>query len=90
MSRDVPVQVVVDLARVRANAVEIRRRVGVDVLAVVKADAYGLGAARVVAAIADLVAGFCVFSLAEALAADLWRIGHKPILAFGFARLPRR
>lgn len=83
MLRDIPVQVVVDLGRVRANALEIHRRVGVDVLAVVKADAYGLGAARVAGAVGDLVAGFCVFSLAEALAADLWQIARKPILAFG-------
>jgi len=76
------VNVVVDLARVRENALQIQR-VGVDVLAVVKADAYGLGAAAVAKAIGDVVAGFCVFSLAEAQAADLWQAAKKPILAFG-------
>ncbi len=63
----------VDLAAVRANACAIRDRVGVPVFAVVKADAYGLSAARVVAAVDDLVAGYCVFALREAVDA---RIGE--------------
>jgi alanine racemase len=80
---DTTVKVMVELKRVRENALAIRRRVGVDVLAVVKADAYGLGAAEVARAIGDVVAGFCVFSLAEAQVADLWNAAKKPILAFG-------
>jgi alanine racemase len=83
MDRNRPVSVTVDLSQVRDNALTIRRRVGVDVLAVVKADAYGLGAAQVARAIADVVQGFCVFSLAEARAANLWETAKKPILAIG-------
>ena len=77
------VEVRIDLARIRANTQDVARRVGVPLLAVVKADAYGLGAARVAEAIADLVEGFCVFDLREAIDADLGaRIG-KTILALG-------
>jgi len=83
MDRDRQPSVTVDLSRVRANALAIRRRVGVDVLAVVKADAYGLGAAHVARAIGDIVQGFCVFNLAEARAADLWETAKQPILAIG-------
>jgi len=73
----------VDLSRVQHNAREIAKRVGVPVYAMVKADAYGLGIRAVVPAIKDLVAGFCVFSLAEAAADRLWELGGKPILAIG-------
>jgi alanine racemase len=83
MNRDIPVSVTIGLSRVRDNALTIRRRVGVDLLAVVKADAYGLGAAQVARTIADVVQGFCVFSLGEARAADLWETAKKPVLAIG-------
>jgi alanine racemase len=73
-------RVEVDLSRVRANVAGIARAVGVGVIAVVKADAYGLGAARVAAAIAELVDGFYVFEMREAIDADLPALG-KPILA---------
>lgn len=73
----------VDFARVRGNAASISKRVGVDVIAVVKARAYGLGARRVAETIGDLVSGFCVFSLDEARAAALWEVARKPILALG-------
>ena len=46
----------------------------------VKADAYGLGARKVAAAIADVVDGFVVFQAAEAVEAKLPDLG-KPILA---------
>jgi alanine racemase len=52
---------------VRANAEAIRARTGVPLIAVVKADAYGLGAKRVVEAIHDLADAFYVFDAAEAL-----------------------
>jgi alanine racemase len=74
------VDVRIDLQRLRANAADIRARVGVSVIAVVKADAYGHGAAEVVEALADVVDGYYVFSLAEALAADVRATG-KPTLA---------
>ena len=82
MTRSRHVNVSVDLSRVRANAGAIKRRVGsgVDVIAVVKADAYGLGAARVAAAVGDVVDRFCVFSLGEAVEAGLWELTGKPTL----------
>src|SRR5437764_1185152 len=87
---DVGVKTVVDTGvgnagRVRGNVSEIRRVVGagVEIMAVVKADAYGLGAGRVVEAVADLVEGFCVFSLAEAAEAEVWRRTGKSSLALG-------
>jgi len=83
MNRPPNAIVEVDLARIRDNAEAVRRRVGVPVLAVVKADAYGLGAQRVARALADVVEGFCVFSLEEAAAIDLWALAAKPILALG-------
>lgn len=60
------ISVVVDLDRVRSSVEAIRRTTGVALLAVVKADAYGLGAARVVDAIESVVDAFAYFSLAEA------------------------
>jgi alanine racemase len=59
--------VTIDLSRVRANAEAIRARTGVPLIAVVKADAYGLGAKRVVETIHDLADAFYVFDAAEAL-----------------------
>jgi alanine racemase len=56
---------------------------GVPILAVVKADAYGLGIKRISECLADKVAGFCVFSLAEAAAAQLWERTAKPAMALG-------
>jgi len=73
----------VDLSRIRANVRRIADEVGVPIIAVVKADAYGLGAERVAAAIGDLVDGFCVFRLREAQAARLWQQTGKPSLALG-------
>jgi alanine racemase len=77
------VKVMIDLERVRQNAREAAARVGVGVWATIKADAYGLGAARAAAALADAVEGFCVFSLAEATAIDLWKLAGKPAIALG-------
>jgi alanine racemase len=77
------VQVKIDLGRVRENAAAIARQTGVDVIAVVKSDAYGVGARRVAEAIGDLVSEFCVFSVAEARAASLWDVAQKPSMALG-------
>jgi alanine racemase len=64
--------VTVDLARVQANAQAILQRTGVPLIAVVKADGYGLGARRMVEAMAELAAAFYVLDAAETLAfADL-------------------
>src|SRR3954469_2776998 len=79
------VRVEVDLGRVRRNAADVAARVGVPVWATIKADAYGLGAARVARALAEVdgVAGFCVFALEEATAIDLWKITGKPAITLG-------
>ncbi len=74
------VTVRIDLDRVRANARAIRQRAGVPVIAVVKADAYGLGIDKVARALAASVDEFCVFSLSEAIEADLAKRFNKPIM----------
>jgi alanine racemase len=81
MSRHISVRV--DLDQVRRNARVIGERVGVPILAVVKCDAYGLGAARVVKTLADVVDGFCVFGLAEAVAAGIWESTGKVSMTLG-------
>ena len=81
MAASVHVSVVVDLERVRENARQIAARTGVQIIAVVKADAYGLGATAVARAVASLVQGFYVFDAAEAIAADLHRFARKPTIA---------
>ncbi len=77
----------VNLARVRQNAADIAARTGVPLLAVVKADAYGLGAAAVAEALTDLgdrLAGFYVFDAAEAAEADLFRrTGRRTVALHG-------
>lgn len=75
------VRVVVDLRRVRRNTEEIVREAGVPVVAVVKADAYGLGASRIAGSIGDLVEGFFVFDAAEAIAGRLFEITGKRTIA---------
>lgn len=77
------VTVRIEVARIRTNAEAVRRRTGVPLLAVVKADAYGLGAAQVIAALRDLADGFCFFSFAEATAADCWRVAGRPGIVMG-------
>ena len=77
------VRVHVNLGKIRAAAEEIARKTNVDVLAVIKADAYGLGAREVAAAIADVVHGFCFFSLKEAIAANLDSKSRKPSILLG-------
>src|SRR4051812_23557988 len=82
MSRSPHVTVQVDLARVRANARAIRERVRADVLAVVKADAYGLGAEEVIAVIEDVVEGFCFFNLHEVVDVDYAGLTSKSAITF--------
>lgn len=60
------VTVAIDLDRVRASAEEIRARTGVALIAVIKANAYGLGAARVADALESVADEFAYFSLDEA------------------------
>lgn len=56
----------VDLDRIRAAAESIRDRTRVRVVAVIKADAYGLGAVRVADALVSAVAEFAYFYVSEA------------------------
>ena len=67
------VTVRVDLDRIRANVRAIAHRTKVPILAVIKAQAYGLGSAQVAKAIAPIVEGFCIFQLPEAIEIDLYR-----------------
>ena len=77
----------IDLARVRRNGAEIAAATGVPLLAVVKSDGYGLGAAAVAEALTDLgdrLAGFYVFDAAEAVAAGLHRrTGRRTVAVHG-------
>jgi alanine racemase len=75
----------IDLARVRENVIRIARQTGVPVIAVIKSDAYGLGAGEVVGAIGDLVSGFYSFSFEEAVAAGTARTGKSCICLTGDA-----
>src|SRR5438105_1245830 len=78
------VTVGIDLGRIRRNVAEIARRAGVGVIAVVKADGYGLGGRRVAEAVADLVEGFYVFDAAEAVEYELHRrTGKRTICLLG-------
>jgi alanine racemase len=81
--RSAHVRVQINWEQVRRNAAELAAQTGVGLWAVIKADAYGLGAASAAAALADRVEGFCVFALEEAEAIDLWNLTHKPALALG-------
>jgi alanine racemase len=82
-SRTPAMTATIDLGRIRAAAEAIASRTGVPVHAVVKADAYGCGAERVVAALAGSVAGFATFSLAEAVGARIHAATGLPVLAMG-------
>lgn len=79
MIRSRHVSVEVDLAVIRNNVRRIAAAVRVPLLAVVKADAYGLGAKIISQTIAELVNGFYVFNLAEAIAYDLVSTGRRTL-----------
>jgi alanine racemase len=64
--RSALVHVTVNLDTVRASAEAIRRQTKVPVIAVIKADAYGLGAPRVADALAPVVDEFAYFTISEA------------------------
>lgn len=87
MTRSPHVAVSVDLRRVRANVQEILRTTRVPLIAVIKGDAYGLGAGEVAVAIRDLVGTFCVFSPNEAAESQLWNRTARPAIAIGPALL---
>ena len=79
----------IDLDVIEANFNAIREKAGVDVMAVVKADAYGHGAVQVTRLLQDKCAFFGVSSILEAI--ELRRagifnpiliLGHTPVSAF--------
>ena len=72
----------IDLDVIEANFTAIREKAGVDVMAVVKADAYGHGAVQVTRLLQDKCAFFGVSSILEAM--ELRRAGiYNPILILG-------
>ena len=72
----------IDLDAIDANIDAIRSRVGVDVMAVIKADAYGHGAVQVARLLQDKCSFFGVSSILEAM--ELRRAGlYNPILILG-------
>ena len=82
----------IDLDAIEANIDAIRARVGVDVMAVIKADAYGHGAIQVARLLQDKCSFFGVSSMLEAM--ELRRggiynpiliLGHTPVSAFSTA-----
>ncbi|MBK8915137.1 MAG: alanine racemase [Phycisphaerales bacterium] len=77
--RSPAVRVEIDLPRVRAAAAAIRAQIGRDVrlIAMIKADAYGLGSAQVAGALDGLVDEFAYFSIDEA------RVVRRPGLVTG-------
>lgn len=83
MAWELAATVEIDVSRIRQNVEAIARKVGVPIYAVVKADAYGLGATMVAQAIADLVEGWCVFLATEAVEYQLWERTHKPTICLG-------
>ena len=79
----------IDLDAIDANIDAIRARAGVDVMAVIKADAYGHGAIQVARLLQDKCSFFGVSSVLEAMElrqAGLYNpiliLGHTPVRAF--------
>ena len=83
MTPSAHVNVHVDLPRIRANAEAIRARTGKPIIAVVKADAYGLGARMVSLFLADLVDAFYVFDYGEAVDYRLAETNRPTIALMG-------
>ena len=73
----------IDLDAISANFDAIRAKAGVQVMAIVKADAYGHGAVQIARLLDDKCSFFGVSSIAEAL--ELRQAGlTKPILILGY------
>jgi len=60
------ISVTIDLDRIRASAEQIRSQTRVPLIAVIKADAYGLGAVAVADVLAGIADDFAYFSVQEA------------------------
>jgi alanine racemase len=59
------INVTIDLAKIRKAAADIKQHTGVKVMAVIKSDAYGLGAPQVARALRNTVDDFAYFRLDE-------------------------
>ncbi len=84
--------VTIDLDAIGHNIEAVKRKAGVPVMAVVKADAYGHGAVEVARYLQDRCAFFGVSSISEALElryagidTPILILGHTPSAAFGTA-----
>lgn len=75
------IRVDIDLAVVRANIGRIVASTGVPLIAVVKADAYGLGMREVILAIDDLVAGYYLFQPHEVIDSAAHTLTRKRFIA---------
>ena len=76
-------QLIIDLDAIRHNIQEVKKRAGVPVMAIIKADAYGHGAVEIARHLDGDCAFFGVSSMLEALElrqADI----QKPILILGY------
>ena len=73
----------IDLDAILANIHAVREKAGVDVMAVIKADAYGHGAVEIARLLRDQCAFFGVSSVLEALELRQAGIG-TPILVLGY------
>lgn len=71
LNRSRYIHVAIDLDRIRANAEAIRAKVGVPIIAVIKSDAYGLGALRIADVLRSVVDDFAYFAVDEARAVGL-------------------
>ncbi len=82
----------IDLDIIRSNFEAVRRKAGVPVMAIVKADAYGHGAVQVARLLEGKCAFFGVSSMLEALelrqaglTTPILILGHTPVSAFPLA-----
>ena len=73
----------VDPGKIRSNLEELKKKSKAAVFAVLKANAYGLGALPLATYLEDGVSAFCVASPREAL--DLRKVTKLPILLLGYS-----
>lgn len=79
-------RVIVDVEAIRYNIFEMKKMIGnQEFYAVVKADGYGLGSVEIAKRIDDIVDGYCVSSVCEAL--ELRDVTSKEILNLGYTQL---
>lgn len=80
-------QMEVDLNAIRYNLGAVKKRIGTDVMAVVKANAYGHGLLAVAHAVNDIACGFVVADVAEALMLSASGIKKDILVLCGVAGL---